>query len=372
MEDHICVAWIDDKFTDPDDARTTQAKAIDQAGGDGLSIELVPSTNDGFLDWVNRFSDIDQPRPDILILDFRLAQSPALAGSLKLDDGYKLRKILELTPLRLVPKYLVSAVFHEKQVGPNIEGFEWILADPVDSRSVSDQLISDGRDYRLIYDFMSKYSAKSEEALRSLIGQLNTPEGSCEEVVDLIHHALGRARQSSNAKAHAQIDSSGVGNEASALVFSRWLRGILLMRLGPLIDALSVANLLGADQDYYSRELAGLIANQRPSASYQGLFKYLCSPRWWRAEIINWILESFGDISLGPLSHLAPQMAARLSIPDDCRARCAVCGELWPDVVAYDVEDSDELRQVHRYCSEAVEDQELVIGFDEIRYFQKD
>ncbi len=372
MEDPIRVTWIDDKFINPTDARTIQANSINQVSGDHLSVELVPSRNDEFFGWVNQFDDQDRPRPDILILDFKLAQSPVFSESLKLDDGYKLRKMLELTPLRLVPKYLVSAVFDEKLVGPNIEGFEWILANPVESKTVSEQLISDGKDYRLVNKFASDYSEKPEEAISTLIEQMGAPECSCEEITDLMRHALGRAQQSSNTKVHAQIDSAGVGSEANALVFSRWLRGILLIRLGPLIDAPSVANLLGADQDFFLRELPDLVNAQRFSASYQGLFKYLDSPRWWRAEIISWILDSFKDITPGPISHLAPCVAEKLRIPEQHRAHCAICEELWPDVVAYDVDDPDELRQVHRYCSEAVEDQEQVIGFDEIRFFEKD
>ncbi|MBT3022862.1 MAG: hypothetical protein KUF77_07265 [Candidatus Thiodiazotropha sp. (ex Lucina aurantia)] len=372
MEAPIRVAWIDDKFNDKDDARTKQAQAIIQAGGNKLSIELIPSTDTEFLNWVNRFSDLDKPQPEILILDFKLAQSPEFGGSFKLDDGYKLGKMLELTPLRLVPKYLVSAVFNETQVGPNTEGFEWILANPVESELVSEQLISDGSDYRSIYNFTVKYSSNSEEALKLLLEDLVVPEGSIEEVVDLIHHALGRAQQSSYVKEHAQIDMSGIGPKASALNLSRWLRGILLIRLGPLIDSLTVANILGADQEWFSSTLTKLIEEKRPTAIYKGLFSQPSSLRWWRSEIINWILESFDDITPGSISQLAPCAADKLKIPDENRSRCAVCGDLWPDVVAYDVDDPEELRQVHRYCSEAVEDQEIVIGFDEIRSFTKD
>lgn len=372
MEEPISVAWIDDKFADETSARTAQAQAIIEAGGDRLSVELVPSTNEDFREWVSKFDVPEQPRPDILVLDFKLAHSPEFAEPLKLDDGYKLRKVLELTPLRLVPKYLVSAVFDAKKVGPNVEGFEWILADPVDSESVSGQLISDGKGYRLINTFTAQYPTNTDEALKFLLQELKTPEESLEEVADLVRHALGRAQQSSTAKEHAEIDSAGTGPEASALAFSWWLRGTLLVRLGPLIDAPSVANLLGADQEYFEQKLAQVLREQRPSASYQGLFSHQSSPRWWYSEIINWLLESFGDLTQGPISQLAPSVAEKLNIPEKDRARCAVCGKLWPDVVAYDVDDIDELRQVHRYCSEVVEDQEIVLGFDEIRCFRKD
>lgn len=372
MGDSIRVAWIDDKFTDSSDARTVQAQAIDQAGGDELSIELVQSTTTEFLGWVDQFNDRHRPRPDILILDFKLAHSPEFGKSLKLDDGYKLRKMLELTHLRLVPKYLVSAVFNARQVGPNVEGFEWILADPVDSELVARQLVSDGKGYRLINQFASEFNTDKDSAFQTLLGALGVPEGSADDVVELINHAQGRAEQSTSAKEYAQIDSSGIGPDARALTLSRWIRGILLHRLGPLIDAPSVANLVGADQDYFSQELEKVIQEQRPMAVYSGLFSHVNFPRWWRDEIVGWLVDSFDDVFPGPISQLAPSAAENLQIPKEHQSRCTVCGELWPDVVAQDVDDPEVVRQVHRYCSNALEDQDLIMGFDEVRIFQKD
>jgi hypothetical protein len=372
MTEPIHVVWIDDKFNDPNDARTIQAISISEAGRDNLKLDLVQSTTEDVLGLVKQFSKVDQTLPDILMLDFKLARAPDFDESLKVDDGYKLRKMLELTPLRLVPKYLVSAIFDEKKVGPNIEGFEWILADPVDSDLVSSQLISDGGAYRIVNSFALKLNSDQNEAFNLLLEELRTPESDFDELIDLVHHVFGRFEQTSIAKEYADIDKTGLKIEAKTLEISRWLRGVFLVRLGLLIDAPSAANLLGVDQDYFTQKLAKLIFKERPSASYQGLFSHKMYPRWWRSEVINWVLELYDDIVAGPISHLAPLAAQKLNVPDSQRSRCVVCGDLWPDVVAYDLDDPDVIRQVHRYCSEENEDMEILPGFDELRFFKKD
>lgn len=371
MVNKIYTAWIDDKFVDVNDARTTQAKAIEQAGGNDLRLELVASTDHDFSLWIEKFKDNSQQKPDIVILDFKLDKSPLFVNSVSLKDGYELGKMLELTPLRFVPKYLVSAVFEEKHTAPNIEGFDWILGNPVDSELISQQILSDGNSYRCINSVVEKQLCDPERATETLVEAMAVPCGSQSDTKDLSIKALKHAEHLAEDKGFRDIDNNGTGIEIRALTFSKWLRGTFLLRIGPLLDAHSAANLVGADQEYYSNTLVTEFSQQRPSAIYQGIFENNHFPRWWRTEVIDWILETFDDISLGPISQMAPKVAEHLKIPEGDLARCAVCGELWPDVVAFDAEEREVLRQVHRYCSDAIEDQAILPGFEEIRSFQQ-
>lgn len=370
MEDPIRIAWIDDKFADPADPRTRQANAIMEAGENGLKMELVASTTEACRVWIEQYDNNNEPKPDIIILDLKLAQAPKFWNSIKLDDGFKLSKALDLTSLRPVPRYLISAIFDGREAGPKVSGFDWILADSSESSTVSEQLIRDGLDYRFLKDFTHN-DKTSDTAMNALIDRLKPPKQDRSEIRDLIDEAFGRADRQFDAKRLNTMDSAGIGADENMLVLSRWLRGTFLTRLGLLLDAPSVANILGVNELFFLEEIAGRIEEEWPSAGYGGMFCDLSSRRWWRSAILDWILSGHENLTLGPLSQMAQEIASKLEVADKHLARCAVCEKLWPDVVAHDDDDQDQLRQVHRSCSKAVDNQDIVPGFDEVRLFIK-
>lgn len=377
MNDPIHVTWIDDQFaeSDPNNSRVKIVKEIDSAGESQLKIERVASTTEDFSHWLSSLNDQVTTLPDILILDFRLTRHPDIYSSVSLDNGYKIREALDPTPLRHVPKYLVSIVLDANN-GPDDAGFDWILGDPSDAERVAKQLIDDGQDYRKLKGLVQESglsnscSSEIDDKANLLIKHLETPLSIHEELGEIVAYAIDQACHFAHRQEELKISGESGSVDAIAMHLSRWIRNKLLVRNGPLIDALSVANLLGADQDYFSKELADRINSEHPSALYQGLFRNPNSCRWWRDDILEWIYEIHPTIVSGPVSRIAPQVAEKLNIPDESRSRCAVCNDLWPDVVACDSEDTTEYRQVHRRCSAIVEYQTFSPGLNELRTFE--
>lgn len=102
-------------------------------------------------------------------------------------------------------------------------------------------------------------------------------------------------------------------------------------------------------------------------AKYNGIFNNPDNPRWWKAKLYQAIYNKSKDKNVASRS---PQDVGNevLKVKEKFRSKCHVCGEKWPDTIAY-VDDSENARmkQMHLRCTVAHPNYRYEPMFEEMR-----
>lgn len=286
--------------------------------------------------------------------------------------------MLQFSLVASTPKYLVSHAFSDKQVGMQPEPFDWVL-DQASLTNSGLQLLHDGKDYRMVKECIADHITGNEDVsdisthvAKRLAELLGTPIQEEEDVNELLIDQFSAALREYD-HAH-ELEVEGEKSPFISLKLSRWIRGVLLRRNGPLVEDLAAAAIVGMKEDYFTSTFLAASGGELEEAKYSGLFNFAEKRRWWRHELIAWGLTKFPNVDINSTQRMAEQFSACLAVPTESQSTCAVCGEKWPDTIARDADHSAEthLRQVHRSCSRSIKGHLPLPGFDELREFESE
>ncbi|MDE0281560.1 MAG: hypothetical protein OXN16_10845 [Gammaproteobacteria bacterium] len=372
LNNKVTVWWIDDDHADESGTRESERNAmgnalVSQAGKD---LDLIPIHPVDFEDYALNLPD---KRPDLLLIDFRLGykekgdrKTPYFAR-----DGVRLRgTTLGDNILKDVPAYLVSGVIQESQNGTSDDQFDWVLS----YQQLTDELggkflLDDARDYRRLQDIHDKTPKNidtkeiQKHLVEGILDLLQVPPDSIESVENIVRHTVANLLQSESKHDSNELQLSPSRPRAIA----RWIRAAMLNFRGPLIDERSAANMLGANLIYFNK----IKEFDIESARYRGIFNRTASMTLWKQTFLKILLSKDESIIFPSLKILAKSASDHFSIPENELAVCRVCGEFWPEAIAFDEDDPAVDAAVHWRCSKEVTNVDSLFGFEILRSFRK-
>ncbi len=275
-------------------------------------------------------------RYDLLLVDYRLEKLP--------DQTIRYMGPAVLGLLRSVdddtPAYLVSAQgAADLAKFPGLSGFEEFLklAELQGVLRMRERLKDDVAGYRAIAAIRRRTNADA-----AILDLLRVPKASqpflLEAVPSSVKQALVRSPTADVA--------SGSPELPGRLGFARWVRRTLLQKAGPLLPSLHAATRVGMKEPRF-RETRAFDA-----ALYKGIFSKSHDRRWWAATIDGVVLERQRRLDLPPGLpwELGPKVF-RLQKSDV--AKCVVCGEAQPEIVARDTDTEREVPVHQRHSTPA-------------------
>lgn len=133
----------------------------------------------------------------------------------------------------------------------------------------------------------------------------------------------------------------------------------LFDRAGFLYDDLWAATFCGLNPEGF-KKVMGVVEG----AKYEGVFKYESADRWWSSEMLTLLYTA----SPPEGAEMSWKVGHRLDgvTPEDY-SECDVCGELYPETVAFVDAPSNERRQVHSSCTVLHPRYERELYFEDIR-----
>ena len=130
------------------------------------------------------------------------------------------------------------------------------------------------------------------------------------------------------------------------LSFSKWVREDFLENPGFVYDSLRAATLVGMTVDAFIKR-----SEEFQKALYTGIFsKTLDTPRWWKSSIEKLIYQKIAPENPQTDIRLIAKEYFSLDIQE--MAKCVVCKEILPDLVAYDPTTTN-FEPAHLRCSKA-------------------
>ena len=367
--ERVTVWWIDDDHADATGPRESERAALEEQAGQDLNLVAIHPA-----DFERHVSNLSKESgPDLLLIDFRLG-TQALPGKPTpyfARDGVTLRgTTLGDRRLKDAPAYLVSRVTRKEQVGSSDDHFDWVLSHQQLIRGFGSTLLADASDYRLLRETNAAACRSSDceeiqQALvKALCNLLRVPEASLESVEELAGHTIGSLlRNESN------LDSGEIKLAPSRpRAIAQWVRSALQRFRGPLLDELSVANMLGTRLEYFRTTLVPML--DLDSATYTGIFSRTTSMTLWRQQLLH-LLSQIPTTRLSSPAALAQSAAEHFGVPDPEQAICRVCQKPWPEAIAFDEDDPSVEATVHWRCSKEAIDVDSVFGFDIQRSFNE-
>jgi len=171
---------------------------------------------------------------------------------------------------------------------------------------------------------------KKVKGIRGWIGLLKPPENEIERINECIPHDV----------------KTGVRKIGFASRAYRWFSRKFYRMPGFLYDIDWVATFIGVKTDKVQKYLKAF-----DKSKYDGIFNNPSIPRWWKANLYDAIYGKCKDKNAFCRS---PQDVANevLGVPQKHRSICYVCGEKWPDTIAYvDKSDNASVEQMHLKCT---------------------
>lgn len=335
MSEGYEVWWIDD-----DASRESQARGLDEES-DRLTVHFsLPE------DIVDRLvaDESDVSGPDLILIDWVLHQKSDFGG-----DGLSVEGMIR-GALPEVPVYGFSAQYHD----PSFEQkrserrFDRLFdLNDLTEPDAAARLISDIEDYQLIEDVKG-------EGIDPLLDLLDAPSSDRAEKLPT---ALPQE--------FAGGLPNGEGYEAGGILrFARWVRGELLLIPGLLWDRKLTATKLGLTEEAFEEEYR----DRFEDAKYRGIFASSVSPRWWRSDIIDVLIDlsEETDVDIQSPWRSGPEI---LGADESEMVECEVCEENYPETVGYLSIDDDEGFPVHYRCSVIEKTRDGV--FDDLRLIER-
>jgi CheY-like chemotaxis protein len=143
-----------------------------------------------------------------------------------------------------------------------------------------------------------------------------------------------------------------------------WLRDVLFAKPGFLYDPLWTATFLGIKEESMHK-----VERFLKPASYNAVFENYSGPRWWVSVIRELLYKKLASIE----SDLPWRMGHRLpGIKAEDHVECYVCGEEYPETVAFIDESSNKRVPMHLKCTVVHPRFKKSIFFEEIRMMKDD
>lgn len=365
VEGKVTVWWIDDDSG----SRQSDRRQLEQQGEEELKlIAIHPAEIESYLTKIP-----DRGPPDLLLIDFRLNSVPHHEKETPFyaRDGATLRATTLRDPhLKDIPAYLVSQVAGEEQIGSSDDHIDWVLShDHLMEQCGGQFLVSDAKDHRAIRQELAAYSGGDDpqEFRRSLVTMvrklLRVPDASLESTAEAIDHMVGVML---NRQANLDSDKLQL-SPSQPRAIARWIRTTLHRNRGPLIDDIAAATMIGSKEEYFKSSIR--LELNLDAVEYTGVFQSTAKMNLWRQDLLQWLLSQDPSIEVSPRPSLAKSAAKYFCVPEDQWSTCRVCGELWPEAIAFDEDHPEVERAVHWRCSDEATDVDGGFGLDFPRSF---
>jgi CheY-like chemotaxis protein len=337
------VLWVDDDT----EKRKKEAKLLEQLflevfGKEGLSIEVIhPEKADSRLRY-------KQKKPDLFLVDYNLNQIPLEGG-----DSYPYKGLTIAGMIRdLYPEYPIfvvsqdenAEIFREKSQAAK-SSFEGQLLHKKLQRVGHHLLYFYARDYRKIREVKDE---NINEIFRLLKAPLEIQNRIKLVLPDELKHGFDKGR---------------AGN---SIAFAKWLQEIFITEPGFLYSDIYAATHLGLTVEAFNR-----ISQENKKfmkARYSGIFSEVNEPLWWVTGLNKLVFSTpkFSRLGIDNTWEIGPKL---FNVNENEYAKCAVCGEKYPDIVGINISDSNERKPIHFRCSSSYTDKKRELYFDEYRGF---
>lgn len=139
----------------------------------------------------------------------------------------------------------------------------------------------------------------------------------------------------------------------------KWVRHTLMTNPGFLYDQLWTATLLGIKESSFKK-----IRSQFEKARYKGIFTDEGNERWWQTQVKEILFSKFPNIN-----EKLPWILARnlKGLTKKDFSKCDICGEDFPETVAYTDEVALKRKPMHIRCSIPHPNFKSSLFFEEIR-----
>jgi hypothetical protein len=249
----------------------------------------------------------------------------------------------------------VAEIIRQKVKAVPIISVTAIDLNDVDERTktVYDQILEANRigdHYQRVKALIKGYQTlrrRVPKNAKQLLNYLKAPEVDNERLIAVIPEEIKMGKMSAG----------------SIKRISDWVRGVLIIKPGFLIDVLWAATICGVKFESFRK-----IENKFKSSLYKGIFSNNSDIRWWKSHLIARIF------SLNKKSQsIYPWEVARglKEINKKDFSRCEVCGEDYPEVVGYTDEKAETPIQLHLRCSVPHPKFEKSLFFEEIRIMKE-
>ncbi len=323
MSTEINILWVDDNKD-----RDKDAKDLEKMNSKISAKWIHP---------VNFFIELNQKKAardvDLFLVDYGLSTRPQSEDNHFDGEGLSLiGRIRENYPD--IPVYLYSSddnsdVFNKLAYTAKKEAEQVMTLDKILKKGFN-LLHIDALYYKQIKE-------KSGKNVNDIIGLLSPPQEETETIEYILPDVFRKELS----------DKSGpLSKIGESLSFSKWVREDFLENPGFVYDALHAATLTGMTVDAYLKR-----SKEFEPALYTGIFsKTLDFQLWWKSSIEKLLFQK--------LPPADPQTDIRLiaqkyfSLGTQEMAKCVVCKENLPDLVAYDPK-TNSFEPAHLRCSKA-------------------
>jgi CheY-like chemotaxis protein len=252
---------------------------------------------------------------------------------------------------KLISGPSVAEIIRQKVKGIPIISVTAIDLNDVDERTktVYDQIVEANRigdHYQRIKSLIKGYQKLKSRVPRNaqqLLKYLKAPELDTERLIAVIPEEIKMGKMSTE----------------SIKKISDWVRGVLIVKPGFLINSLWAATFCGVRFESFRK-----IESNFKNSLYKGVFSNDTDTRWWKSLLISRIF------SLNKKTQsIYPWEVGRSLRGINKRdfSVCAVCGEEYPEVVGYTDEKAETPIQLHLRCSVSHPQFEKSLFFEEIR-----
>lgn len=327
MTEKLIIWWIDDKEEDKEDADSLENEI-------GSALKVIFSQPNSALEKLEIFEN----PPDLFLVDWNLREFSDFPGEGMTMEG-RIREEFSNTPIYAFSLAADSRTFQKKEIAQ--ERFEKLVSyDDLQNKRKREDIYEDACWYKKV--------RKAQQENDKIVNLLKVPEESKDELQRALPEGMKKTVPN-------DIDN----NIGGSLKFTRWVRRKLFRKPGILGDKLRVATQLGMEEEVFEDYFDFV-----ESARYRGIFHNTEKKYWWMRKLNSIIFKQAKekDIKGSKPWKLVPEI---VELGESDYAKCAECGEKYPQTVARDLHNNKEY-PVHYRCSNIEETENDV--FSSIRY----
>ena len=157
--------------------------------------------------------------------------------------------------------------------------------------------------------------------------------------------------------------TSNLGEKGVIFEISKWIRKTLFTRPGFLYDKLWTSTILGIKDTSFEK-----VEQFFTQAKYQSLYSNEDDIRWWQSKIKEILFSKFPDDE----EYLPYKLGHKFDcIKESDYSVCHVCGDYFPETVAYTDETIKKKYPMHLKCTVPLEIIPDLLFFEELRVMKK-
>jgi hypothetical protein len=296
---------------------------------------------------------VEKTPADLYLLDDRLYQHANDNNEKSNQRGLTLAAEIRVKYPE-IPIYIFTNEFFDQGIFGSLSQASEGLADEKIyykqiQREGAEILYNDSLDYKKIRDI-------EKLNFRQLLKLLNPPEDTIEDLLNALPEVLKGGLRPTDDQAMA---------EGNSLFYGKWIKKTLLAFPGFVYDSLFAATSVGLPEEKF------LKLKEFKPAIYDGLFSKTRKQLWWKRKLNQILIDkaqkSMKIDEIGNPYSLAEKI---YKLKDTEKLKCVVCGEKYPETIAFNKTNENEKQPVHYSCSEVARSKENKLFFEEIRYFE--